>query len=723
MVVVLSFVPLQRMDVWGQESVRIGLGSLTFEVHEIARPQNSRMVVYPREYSVYTQLRQSGSMGCVYGGGFVMTSRDFEARWYYPTGAKNETLPDLGWYYVGDDNPPNTIPYFALDATTTYYQDKVHTTIPISLVRYWKYEAPLRMIDGTDYSTPDWLVIDRIKPDMISEQMGVATCNTSMGVSLTQRAYAFANPDFDDFVIVEYILKNTGNIDSDAEIEYPNNRVKAFYFGLKFIPKPSGLTGLIVSGSGGWSEGNDDWIDYYGETYRDWVVGGSGDSLRVMYGWDGDANATYCAPDDEGDPLPASGIFMSPQYPGMAILHVDKAPDDPADDHSQPVSSYYSWGGHISTNQLSLVNTGLGQIGVYNILKDGGYFTGPLDWDIWNESQGAIETWAADAANGDPNARYYKTGALGFGPYDFNAIGDSIRIVTCYTVGSIGWAKAIELGEQWRNGEISKTEKNWWLRTGRDSLFAKIGRIRALFEKSDGDYDFTFLSGSTIDQNIPDPPRWPDLMISAGIEKITLGWSDVDADAYRVYRRLQPEFYLEDPGVETYPLVHETTGDVLSWEDKTITPGQNYWYYVTAVRDDMESSRFVNRTNPSSTSPLRGSVNPTRGAEKTLDNVHVVPNPYHTHAYRLHNWAENRINFVGLPAECRIRIYTQTGDLVAILQHELTMPPSSIESWLQITESDQYIASGLYIYVIDRTRDHEGNDLGLTKTGKFVVIR
>jgi len=717
--------------VYGQENgsgdeVRIGLGSITMLIHENAYLKNGRTIVYPREYSVYTQLYgagEPGSMGCAYGGGFVIAARDFEAKWYYPGGVINSGEDDFGWRYVGDGNPPLTIPFFALDATTSYYQDKVHTTVPVNLTRYWKYMAPLRIVDGQDYSTSDWLITDDVKPDMISEQMAVATCNTSLGISFTQRAYSFSNQNFDDFIIVEYIFKNTGNIDADDEIEYPANQVQQCYLGIKFHPKSSGLTGKIVSNSGGWSEGNDDWLDYYGQSYINWATGGNGDSLRVFFGWDGDASPTYCTFDDEGDPLPTSGIFMSPQYPGMAILHADKAADDHSDDPNQPISSYYSWGGAVSSNQLSVVNTTQGQQGVWNTLKDNGYFTGPFDWDAYKSSGGINESWSPDAANGDPNHRFYKLGTLGFGPYDFTNIGDSIRILTCYTVGSMGWANAIELGRQWKDGNISETEKNLMLRSGRDSLFAKVSYIRSLFRGADGSYDFSMGTGSTIDQRIAPSPQWPDLTVGPGIEKNNIFWSDVAADSYKVYRRLQPEFHLDDPVVETEILVYAGAGDVLHWADKSVTPGRNYWYFVTAVKNDIESSKFVTRTDPTSTSPLRGSVSPTRGAEKTLDNVHVVPNPYHAHATRLYGWTQNQINFVGLPAACRIRIFTQTGDLVTTIYHELSIPPSSIEQWMQLTDSDQYVASGLYVYIIDQAKDHEGNDLGQTKTGKFVIIR
>jgi hypothetical protein len=91
--------------------------------------------------------------------------------------------------------------------------------------------------------------------------------------------------------------------------------------------------------------------------------------------------------------------------------------------------------------------------------------------------------------------------------------------------------------------------------------------------------------------------------------------------------------------------------------------------------------------------------------------------------YSAVNFPQRSIRFVGLPAQCRIRIYTQSGDLVATIHHELFFPPSDTEDWRLITDTDQFVASGLYIYVVDQTKDGQGNDLGLSKVGKLVIIR
>jgi hypothetical protein len=102
----------------------------------------------------------------------------------------------------------------------------------------------------------------------------------------------------------------------------------------------------------------------------------------------------------------------------------------------------------------------------------------------------------------------------------------------------------------------------------------------------------------------------------------------------------------------------------------------------------------------------------------------VRSNPFHVKSQRLYNLPDDAlIKFFGLPAQCRIRIYTQSGDLITSIYHEFELPPSNIEEWNLMTYSGQFIASGLYIFVIDQAKDGQGKDLGTTKVGKFVVIR
>ena len=99
-----------------------------------------------------------------------------------------------------------------------------------------------------------------------------------------------------------------------------------------------------------------------------------------------------------------------------------------------------------------------------------------------------------------------------------------------------------------------------------------------------------------------------------------------------------------------------------------------------------------------------------------MAEIRVVPNPYHIKARNLQFGAfdgADRLAFYGLPAECTIRIYTERGDLIDVLEHK---DGSGDELWHSTTSSKQIIVSGLYIAHI-LTPD------GQSAFRKFVVIR
>jgi hypothetical protein len=374
-------------------------------------------------------------------------------------------------------------------------------------------------------------------------------------------------------------------------------------------------------------------------------------------------------------------------------------------------------------NALSLGN--VSQDEIWNELASGKSIISPLDWDAWNTNQ--TEIWSA---GNNPNGEHFKVGTLGFGPYDFNNIGDKVRIVACYAVGSMGWDKAVEIGRQWKDRTISKTEKNIWLRSGRDSLFNKISDVAETFTDING--DFSLEKGASIIGNTPEAPG---LTLNSAVGGIDISWNDVGAITYRIYRKTQAEFYLENPVSETYELIQEVDGSLFNYRDTEIQPGKNYWYSITAVDENgKESSKFLSRTEPiltnnpntPSTDPTRGSLSPYAVPPKVLDEIYVVPNPYNIKSGRLYasrGVPEGTLTFVGLPAECRIRIYTQSGNLVANIQHSNTFPPNSTEQWDMLSDASQFIASGLYVFTVDQAKDENGNNLNASKVGKFVVIR
>jgi len=108
------------------------------------------------------------------------------------------------------------------------------------------------------------------------------------------------------------------------------------------------------------------------------------------------------------------------------------------------------------------------------------------------------------------------------------------------------------------------------------------------------------------------------------------------------------------------------------------------------------------------------------GAKDDLDKIAVVPNPYVGAA----SWepvtntvgrGERRLYFIHLPNKCTVRIYTISGQLVDILDHNSTISDGQ-ESWDLVSRDGMNIAYGVYVYHVDAP------GIG-TKIGRFAVIK
>jgi len=116
-----------------------------------------------------------------------------------------------------------------------------------------------------------------------------------------------------------------------------------------------------------------------------------------------------------------------------------------------------------------------------------------------------------------------------------------------------------------------------------------------------------------------------------------------------------------------------------------------------------------------------GAATNEQQAKSELDRVAVVPNPYVASA----TWepkslfstgrGARMVEFIHLPRECTIRIYTVRGYLVETLYHNKNINDGS-EFWNLRTKDGRDIAYGLYIYHIDAPGVGE-------IIGKFAVVK
>jgi hypothetical protein len=108
-------------------------------------------------------------------------------------------------------------------------------------------------------------------------------------------------------------------------------------------------------------------------------------------------------------------------------------------------------------------------------------------------------------------------------------------------------------------------------------------------------------------------------------------------------------------------------------------------------------------------------------AVRGLDDIIVVPNPYvATSTFEPPNTfragrGERRIYFMHLPAECTIRIYTITGQLVQTLQHQSSIDDGQ-EAWDLVSRDGMAVAFGIYIFHVEAPGIGE-------HVGRFGVIK
>jgi len=102
-------------------------------------------------------------------------------------------------------------------------------------------------------------------------------------------------------------------------------------------------------------------------------------------------------------------------------------------------------------------------------------------------------------------------------------------------------------------------------------------------------------------------------------------------------------------------------------------------------------------------------------------DVKVVPNPYLVRAAWDIDNDYQKIQFINLPTECTIRIYTIAGDLVKTIHHNepyqggFDSETKGTAFWNLMTSNNQKVSTGVYVFYLESPF---GNDVG-----KFAIIR
>jgi hypothetical protein len=104
---------------------------------------------------------------------------------------------------------------------------------------------------------------------------------------------------------------------------------------------------------------------------------------------------------------------------------------------------------------------------------------------------------------------------------------------------------------------------------------------------------------------------------------------------------------------------------------------------------------------------------PLATTDEDLSRVHTVPDPYYVTSQFEQATDLKIIKFVNLPASCIIRIYSSSGVLVDMIEHNSAGFGGS-EDWNVRNRNNQVVASGVYFYHI------ESGDA--RRVGRFTIV-
>jgi hypothetical protein len=601
-----------------------------------------------------------------------------------------------------------------------------------------KYRHPTVSVDDASASTIDtYDALDEVDPNLPCDRMIIIKFNTSTGISVTKKIMAFSQSNHGNYFIYDYVFKNTGIIDQAGTVQQQALDSVWFYFTYRY-----GFGGVGARWSSTWTIQSALWgasnlYHAFGENPTASVFNDNTSLFYMLRGF-----YSYYSPvlsDPEGltyaeawgSPNTAeNGEMACAKYAGCVTLHADMGPQNQTDDLYQPRTTWYLG------SDIDIVHVPAPSQYDEIFMAD--------RWAAMTEGHPA-QQWdevvpAGSYVEGMAVNRKHSAGGVlmgqGYGPYQL-ASGDSIHIVFAEGVSGIGWEKGREVGAnwlQWKKGTGTPTltmpdgspapdrdtYKKAWIFSGRDSLLRTFRNAKNNFNNS---------------YSVPQAPPPPsEFTVASGGDRIQLTWANNASTAshfggYVIYRSEGNVLNW----TTVYNKIFETNDPTIaSYSDTSAKRGFDYFYYIQSKDDGTQipgttlySSLFWTLTN---TGAVLG-----RPAGSALQQVRVVPNPYDIRG-RFFQFGDqsqyDRMTFYGLPPLCKLKIFTENGELIWEMNHTRT---TGDEVWDSKTSSGQIIVSGIYILYVEVTQDtydtwiNKDNRLlyrkGDSVFRKFVVIR
>lgn len=587
---------------------------------------------------------------------------------------------------------------------------------------------------------------------LLPEEMTVAEFPTNVGVTVTRRTYQWSYPGYRDFIIFDYVLKNTGEM-------------------------VSLLTSQVVPNTGDFQQTLEEfYVAFHSGISTDTksTINFSGDQLVPIaaggFGWQEPfTDFYYMSPD--------ATLFASYDFNGGR---------EPPPFWSWQVKPDQLWERRFGPELMSpaafgwvLLDAALGSGTARNsatpdVLRidthKGGQFMGrDLDLEFFKANERSGQEYFNFITTPDlqdqlgNNGMRHNIYTFTYGPYNL-APGDSLRFILAEIAGVMDFA-AVKTGDP--DGHFP------------DSTLAALERNAELARQAVSWGIDATVDGLPLAADAPEPPPAPDVVAvnaSLGTEDaaIAVTWGLIaeetsipdgsggvfydgqsDLDGYRVYRSQDFQYVSEneDPVLRggEWTLLQDIPREEFSqwfdpdlgrysYIDEDVDFGRRYSYYVSAYNSDPGPWTSANGTVVNDLPELASAdvewyapgdetrlnrtppTSAAAGPVTSLD-VYVVPNPYVFNDDQRSFGIDDpfRIEFRNLPEEATIRIFTLSGDLVRTLEHgpDERGNLSGSAVWDQKTDSGLIVAPGLYIYNVE-SRDERASG---SVTGKLMIIR
>ncbi|MBN1893716.1 hypothetical protein JW906_04450 [bacterium] len=583
---------------------------------------------------------------------------------------------------------------------------------------------------------------------LLPEEINSCRFHTATGISVRIRSSAWSYPGYHDFIIFDYVFKNTGEIVNtfanrvDHYDQTPEQVWIVFHSGIQVSTKgvlnfhydPEFMDSAAPGGGfGGWQatvRGGARFSDYYAIENNE--TDGRG-TLYYSYDFNGGREPVPWDPKMQR-PNWATQLtvrqgwlpeLQDPACFGFVFLYRTPPPGgnpDPFEADPTHLSIYSDEAQNFNGKQFDSEYFGTNVFSLKELYQF-------ITHDYLPPNNGDLYSWTTSS----------------FGPYTL-APGDSIRLIVAEVAGMMDLHKVLEGDPDHWFPDSSQADIRRNAEAARRALRYGIGAR---------------IAGIDLAGDVPEPPPAPHchaVNVSAGLDTaiVAVRWDRAaeeaqitdgsgglfydgasDLSGYRIFRGFDKrgiwDLIADIPASEKEQYWREDLEE-FEYLDKGVQFNFEFNYYVQAYVSTPRPWTSANGTRVEGLGELANSdynMTPLIGArmgpvdiiEKGWD-VFVVPNPY-VEGDPDRSFGEpnpRKIDFRKLPERATIKIFSVSGDLIKTIGHGPDAYGNLFGSvsWDQRSEAGLLVAPGLYLYVVESDAE---NSKGMKWSGKLMIIR